>query len=109
MLEKNSSHQLILNINFIEEHNATAKCFLKYNTDFMPLIKLETHINAPIAVCFDLSRSIDLHKDSFAHTKEEAVSGVVSGLIDAGEHVCWKANHFGFSLQLCSLITTYNC
>lgn len=71
----------------------------------MPKIELETFINAPLDRCFNLSRSIDLHKNSLSHTKEEAIGGVVSGLIDAGDHVCWKANHFGLSLQLCSLIT----
>jgi len=48
----------------------------------MPVIKLETRIQAPMEVCFDLCRSIDLHKISTSHTREEAVGGVVSGLID---------------------------
>lgn len=31
---------------------------------------------------FDLARSIDAHKDSMAQSREEAVAGVMSGLID---------------------------
>lgn len=30
----------------------------------MPVIRLITHINAPVAIVFDLARSIDLHKIS---------------------------------------------
>ncbi|MEO1053578.1 MAG: SRPBCC family protein [Bacteroidota bacterium] len=73
----------------------------------MPLIKLETTINAPIEVCFDLSRSIDLHKISTAHTGEEAVAGVTSGLINLGETVTWRAKHFGIWQKLTSIITGY--
>lgn len=51
----------------------------------MPVIILHTQINAPIERCFDLSRSIDLHKISTAHTKEEAINGVTSGLINLDE------------------------
>ncbi|MEH6514179.1 hypothetical protein [Maribacter arcticus] len=47
----------------------------------MPRIELRTEINAPKEIVFDLSRSIDLHKISTEHTKEEAISGKTSGLI----------------------------
>ena len=39
----------------------------------MPVIEIETRIHAPIQMVFDLSRSIDLHVESTAETKEEAV------------------------------------
>ena len=42
---------------------------------------------------FDLSRSINLHKISTGHTKEEAVAGVTTGLINLGETVTWQAKH----------------
>lgn len=71
----------------------------------MPSIQLEIYIKAPIQVCFDLSRSIDLHKNSMKHTDEKAVAGVVAGLIDANDYVCWEAKHFGVPLKLCSKIT----
>jgi hypothetical protein len=41
--------------------------------------KLTTVIRAPVEVCFDLSRSIDLHIISTEHTGEQAISGVTTG------------------------------
>lgn len=74
----------------------------------MPVIRLITHINAPVAIVFDLARSIDLHKISTAHTNEEAIAGKTSGLISMDESVTWKANHFGVSQALTSKITVYD-
>jgi len=73
----------------------------------MPAIRVVTPVNAPIAVVFDLSRSIDLHKISTAHTNEEAVAGRISGLIGLGESVTWKARHFGITQLLASKITVF--
>lgn len=73
----------------------------------MPEIKLLTEINAPIAICFDLSRSIDLHKISTSETSEEATSGVTTGLIGLNEYVTWEAVHFGVKQKLTSKITAY--
>jgi len=42
----------------------------------MPQIELETIINSEIEICFDLSRSIDLHKISTAATKEKAFNNL---------------------------------
>jgi ligand-binding SRPBCC domain-containing protein len=61
----------------------------------MPLIHLTTFIAAPAERVFDLSRSIDVHKKSLAHTNEQAVSGTTSGLIKQDETVTWKAKHLG--------------
>jgi len=66
----------------------------------MPVIHLETFIQAPVQVCFDLSRSIDLHQVSTAGTGEKAIAGRTSGLIVAGETVTWRAKHFGIWQQL---------
>lgn len=74
----------------------------------MPTINLITIINAPIDVCFDLSRSIDLHKISTEHTYEEAVDGVVSGLIGLNESVTWKAKHFAVYQKLTTRITEFD-
>jgi len=74
----------------------------------MPQIELQTIINASIEICFDLSRSIDLHKISTAATKEKAIGGTTSGLINLNEFVTWRAIHFGISQQLTSKITQYN-
>lgn len=71
----------------------------------MPEIRLETFINAPIQRCFDLARSIDLHKVSLEHTDEKAVDGKTKGLIEKGEFVTWQARHFGIKQNLSVRIT----
>lgn len=59
----------------------------------MPVIRLTTLINSSKEIVFDLCRSIDLHQASMLHTKEKAVAGKTSGLIESGETVNWQANH----------------
>lgn len=71
----------------------------------MPHIYLKTIIDAPQKICFDLARSIDLHKASMSHTNEKAVAGRTSGLIGKGEFVTWQATHFFMKQQLSSKIT----
>ncbi|HEX8249159.1 MAG TPA: SRPBCC family protein [Pyrinomonadaceae bacterium] len=71
----------------------------------MPEIRLETFISAPVERCFDLSRSIDLHKLSLEHTGEKAIDGKTSGLIEKGEFVTWQARHFGVKQKLSVEIT----
>lgn len=71
----------------------------------MPVINLETTINAPIERVFDLARSIDLHQHSMGHTNERAIGGVTSGLINMGQTVTWEAVHFGIRQCLTSKIT----
>jgi ligand-binding SRPBCC domain-containing protein len=73
----------------------------------MPIITLETKINANQQIVFDLSRSIDLHKISTRHTNEEAIAGVTTGLIGMNESVTWRAKHFGIYQQLSSKITAF--
>jgi ligand-binding SRPBCC domain-containing protein len=60
----------------------------------MPVIHLTTFIAAPFERVFDLSRNIDLHKESMKHHREEAVAGTRFGLIEKEETVTWKAKHF---------------
>jgi ligand-binding SRPBCC domain-containing protein len=72
----------------------------------MATIHLTTFIAAPIERVFDLSRSIDLHKRSMADTKEEAVAGTTTGLINLDETVTWKAKHLGKTRILKSRITS---
>jgi ligand-binding SRPBCC domain-containing protein len=71
----------------------------------MPEIRLETFIDAPVERCFDLARSIDLHKLSLEHTGEKAIDGKTSGLIEKGEFVTWQARHFGIKQKLSVKIT----
>jgi ligand-binding SRPBCC domain-containing protein len=74
----------------------------------MPSIYLETQIKSDIQTCFDLSRSIDLHKISTAKTNERVVDGKTNGLIDLHEFVTWQAKHFGITQKLTSKITAFN-
>jgi ligand-binding SRPBCC domain-containing protein len=72
----------------------------------VPLIQLETIINAPLEACFDASRSIDVHKASVpSNSKEEAIGGIKSGLIELGEFVQWRAKHFGLYFKMTVKIT----
>jgi ligand-binding SRPBCC domain-containing protein len=71
----------------------------------MTTIKLETIINAPIKICYDLSRSIDLHVDTNSSSKEKAIEGKTTGLIEANEFVTWKAKHFGLPQRMTVKIT----
>ena len=73
----------------------------------MALIRIETYINAPIESCFDLSLSVDLHRNSVAHTQERPVAGVTSGMMKLGDTVTWKAVHFGIKQLLTTKITAY--
>jgi ligand-binding SRPBCC domain-containing protein len=59
----------------------------------MPLIHLTTFIEAPVERVFDLSRNVELHKESMKKHNEEAVAGTRFGLIGMDETVTWKARH----------------
>lgn len=74
----------------------------------MPIIHIDTRINAPRTIVFDLARSIDLHQISTKQTNEEAVAGRTSGLIELGESVTWRAKHFGIYQHLTAKITAFD-
>lgn len=74
----------------------------------MPLIQLQTEINSTTEICFDLSRSIDLHKISTAKTNETAIAGITKGLIGNNEFVTWQATHLGIKQRLTTKITAYS-
>lgn len=54
---------------------------------------------------FDLSRSVDAHVGSMSRSKERAIAGVVTGLLEMGEQVTWRARHFGVPIRMTSRIT----
>ena len=66
----------------------------------MPVVMLETMLDAPCERAFDLARSIDLHVATQTAHREQAVSGVTTGLIGPEQEVTWRARHFGVSLTL---------
>jgi ligand-binding SRPBCC domain-containing protein len=59
----------------------------------MAKIHLTIFIAAPVERVFNLSRSITLHKISAAATREQAIAGITSGLINLNETVTWQARH----------------
>ena len=71
------------------------------------MINLEviTVVEASPGACFDLSRDLDFHKESFGHTDESIVGGKTSGLIGLNEEVTWRARHFGFHHEHTARIT----
>ena len=71
----------------------------------MTTINLKTKIQAPIQIVFDVSRNIDIHQKSASNSKEVAIAGVTSGLINYNETVTWRGKHFGFYLTHKSRIT----
>ena len=71
----------------------------------MTRIELETLIEAPIDLVFDLARDIGLHERSMAASRERAIAGRMSGPIEMGETVTWRARHFGLWWSLTSRIT----
>jgi ligand-binding SRPBCC domain-containing protein len=73
----------------------------------MPTIHLETLIAASPDRCFDLSLSVDLHRQSVAHTHERPVAGVTTGIMRLGDTVTWEAVHFGVKQHLTTRITAY--
>jgi hypothetical protein len=65
-------------------------------------------IAAPIRRCFDLSRSVEVHLLGTESSREQAVGGVITGLIGPNQSVRWRARHFGIDQHLTSKITAFD-
>ena len=74
----------------------------------MPLIEHQEFIRAPVERCFDLARDVDVHTQTTVHTKEKAVGGITTGLLNVGDVVTWEAVHFGIRQRLTAKITEMN-
>ncbi|MDQ2800507.1 MAG: SRPBCC family protein [Armatimonadota bacterium] len=70
----------------------------------MPTIHLETQIDVPVEVCFDLARDLDLHCRTTAHTRERIVGAGANRLIEAGDVVTFEAVHLGVRQRLTAKI-----
>jgi ligand-binding SRPBCC domain-containing protein len=66
----------------------------------MPVIENKQFIKAPIEICFDLARDVEVHTQTTLKTKERAVGGVTAGLLQEGDSVTWEAVHFGIKQRL---------
>jgi ligand-binding SRPBCC domain-containing protein len=74
----------------------------------MPVIELTTSIEAPIERVFDLARSVDAHTASTSQSKERAIAGRTSGLMEENETVTWEATHFAIKQKLTVKMTRLN-
>jgi len=74
----------------------------------MTTIVVETRIAAPIELCFDLARDVDVHLKTSSSTGERAVAGRTSGLLDLGDIVTFEAVHFGIRQRLTSKIVEFD-
>lgn len=76
----------------------------------MTTLEEVTLIHAPIARCFDLSRSVEVHVLGNVHFGEQALplEGTTSGLLGLGDKVTWQARHFGVRQRLTSQITRFD-
>lgn len=70
----------------------------------MPVIKHDIYINAPINVCFDLARNVEVHTETTSKTKERAIDGVTVGLMENGDTATWEATHLGVRQKLTAKI-----
>lgn len=73
----------------------------------VPVIHLETIIDAPLEDCFALSLAVDAHTASMSGSRERAVGGVIEGELQLGDVVTWRAIHFGIPWRLTSKITEH--
>ncbi|MFF2450568.1 cell division protein [Neobacillus sp. NPDC058068] len=71
----------------------------------MPVIEHQQFIKAPVELCFDLARNVDIHTQTTSTTKERAVGGVTQGLLEEGDTVTWEAIHFGIKQRLTAKVT----
>jgi len=72
------------------------------------IVETEVLIEAPIQICFDLARNIEVHTQTvWKHTKERAIEGITEGMIGEGEIVTFQATHFLINQKLTSRITEY--
>ncbi|WP_335869316.1 SRPBCC family protein [Bacillus sp. 2205SS5-2] len=72
----------------------------------MPIIKHQIYIEKPLTVCFDLARNVEVHTETTTRTKERAICGVTTGLMEMGDTVTWEAIHFGVKQNLTARIIT---
>ena len=71
----------------------------------MPTITLVTYLRAPIDLCFDLCRDLDVHARTVPHTRERVVGGRKDGQVELGDVVTFEATHLGVRQRLSSRIT----
>lgn len=74
----------------------------------MPRIELTTELPASPEDCFEMSLSVDAHRESMSDSGERVVGGVTSGVMRLGDTVTWRAKHFGIPFTMTSVISVYD-
>ncbi len=74
----------------------------------MARFQLETIIAAPIELCFDLARKIDVHLAAATGRGQRAIDGTTSGLIGLGETVTWEGRYLLLRRQMTSRIVLFD-
>lgn len=75
----------------------------------MVIVRTQIEISAPIRLCFDLARDIEIHtKTVWKHTRERAIDGIITGPIEFGQTVTFQARHFLLKQTLTSKITVFD-
>jgi ligand-binding SRPBCC domain-containing protein len=72
----------------------------------MPTVVIETTIDAPVELCFDLARDVGVHAESAAFSSERIVKpGRMDGLLERGDLVAFEGRHFGIRQRFVARIT----
>lgn len=74
----------------------------------MTKIEASRVIHAPIESCFRFSLDIDLELRAGSDSWIQAIGGVTTGTIGAGERVTWRAKQFGVWVRHTTEITRYD-
>ena len=74
----------------------------------MPLVQIETFINADIQTCFDLARNVDFYQKSIKNSREIAIDGKTTGLVEVNDFITWEAKHLGFVRHITLKVTEFN-
>jgi ligand-binding SRPBCC domain-containing protein len=73
----------------------------------MPTITIETNIDAPAEICFDLMRDIRPHTETTGQTNEKAIAWVSDGMLGLGQTVTFEETHFGMRQRLTVKVTQF--
>jgi ligand-binding SRPBCC domain-containing protein len=72
----------------------------------MTRIVIETRIEAPPELCFDLARDVEVHAESASFSGERVVQpGRIVGLLELGDLVTFEGRHFGMRQRATAKIT----
>jgi ligand-binding SRPBCC domain-containing protein len=72
----------------------------------MTVVVVKTHIAAPVELCFDLARDVDVHCQTSRSTQERIVAATKRQM-ELGDCVTSEGVHFGIRQQLSGRIVAY--